>query len=192
MSRAPGTLRIIAGSLKGRRLGVPAGDAVRPTSDRLRETLFNVLGPTLDEARVLDGFAGTGALGLEALSRGAAQVTFIERDPAIVRVLASNIETCGVSAACRVVRADVLAARLDAGSFDLALLDPPYALADLAAPLAHIAALMRPSGRVVLEHDRKRESPARVASLVRTRVLLSGDSALSFFAVDATSAGSLP
>lgn len=197
MNRAPGTLRIIAGALKGRRLAVPPGDAVRPTSDRLRETLFNVLGPTLDDVRVLDVFAGTGALGLEAISRGAAHATFVERDANVARLLESNIAQCRVADRCAVLRRDFLTMEQSVGSgvaqpFDVALLDPPYAIEDLGAVLTRVSALMAPAGRVVLEHARKREAPEHAGTLVRTRVLLSGDSALSFFTVNATGADVLP
>src|SRR5262245_12521853 len=125
-------MRIIAGSLKGRRLTAVKGPDVRPTSDSLRETLFNVLGPTLDGARVLDAFAGTGALGLEAKSRGAAAVTFVEREPAALRVIAANVAHCGVENACAIIRADFLGRQtVPLSGFDLVLLDPPYAVAAL-------------------------------------------------------------
>src|SRR5207253_685140 len=99
-------MRIVAGRLKGRRLTAPPGDAVRPTSDSLRETLFNVLADRVDGARVLDAFAGTGALGLEALSRGAAHATFIERDRRVIRVLRENVARCGAEDACTIIGAD--------------------------------------------------------------------------------------
>src|SRR5215467_13256998 len=91
-----GQLRIISGRLKGRRLAGPPAAGVRPTSDRLRETLFNVIGPSLAGWHVVDAFAGTGAVGLEALSRGAATAVFVERDRAALAVLDANIDRCGV------------------------------------------------------------------------------------------------
>src|SRR5216117_1486413 len=101
-------MRVIAGSLKGRRLKTPTWDGVRPTSDKLRETLFNVLAPRIAGARVLDGFAGTGALGLEALSRGAAHVTFIEQDRRAQELIARNLAHCAVSEdAYAMIRASV-------------------------------------------------------------------------------------
>jgi 16S rRNA (guanine966-N2)-methyltransferase len=90
-------MRIIAGALKGRRLAAPTWDGLRPTSDKLRETLFNVIANRMENARFLDGFAGTGAVGLEALSRGAAHVTFVERDQRACRLIAQNVERCGVT-----------------------------------------------------------------------------------------------
>ena len=157
---------------------------MRPTSDALRETLFNVLGPTIDGLRVLDAYAGTGALGLEALSRGAATVTFVERDRREVRVLEANVTACGVQDACVIIRDDFLGidGRHDLPhAFDLALLDPPYDLKDLDAVMGSAAALMGPAGRIVLEHARRRESPDAVPGWPRSRVLVAGDSALSFY-----------
>jgi 16S rRNA (guanine966-N2)-methyltransferase len=179
-------MRIIAGHLKGRRLRGPVGTGVRPTSDGLRETLFNVLGPTIDGQRVLDAYAGTGALGLESLSRGAIGVTFVERDLREVRVLEANVAACGVQEACVIIRDDFL--RIDGRhdfphAFDLALLDPPYDLKDLDAVVGAAAAWLGPEGRLVLEHARRRDSPDAVPGLQRTRVLIAGDSALSFYSV---------
>src|SRR5262245_14937471 len=102
-------MRIVAGTLKGRTLKGPTGPGLRPTSDGLRETLFNVLGDQVDGVRVLDGFAGTGAVGLEALSRGAATVTFVEKDRRALELIRRNIEACGVSAVCHVIATDIAA-----------------------------------------------------------------------------------
>jgi len=154
---------------------------VRPTSDALRETLFNVLGTSVEGARVIDAFAGTGALGLEALSRGAARVTFVEHDPRVTPTLERNIAACGANDACVIIRGDFVGARGRYGEFDLALLDPPYDVSDLTAVVRTAAAVIAPHGRVVLEHSRRRMSPEAVAGLTRTRVLTAGDSALSFY-----------
>jgi 16S rRNA (guanine(966)-N(2))-methyltransferase RsmD len=180
-------MRIVAGTLRGRRLKAPPGARVRPTSDSLRETLFNVLGPTLDGARVLDAFAGTGALGLEAISRGASHATFVERDAGALRVLRENVNACGVADACAIIRGDFPDVRLRASSsggtsFDLVLLDPPYEIEDLAGIVAGAASLVASPGRLVLEHSRRRPSPEAAGALRRTRVLTAGDSALSFYA----------
>ena len=185
-------MRIVAGRLKGRRLRSAVVDGVRPTSDRLRETLFNVLGPTLDGGAVLDAFAGTGALGLEALSRGASSVTFVERDRRAAEALAANVRDCGAEDACAIIRDDFLTSRDRRGGtrrssswqharFDLILLDPPYDIPDLEAALAAASRVAAPGARVVLEHRRRRASPATVAGLRKTRVLDAGDSALSFY-----------
>ena len=175
-------MRMIAGRLKGRRISAPPGLDVRPTSDRLRETLFNVLGDRVTGARVLDGFAGTGALGLEAWSRGAASVVLVERDPAVLRVLTQNVAACGVADACAIIRGDFLTVHVTPANFDLVLLDPPYAFDDLQAVLARAAGLVTTTGEAVLEHSRRRESPDRAGGLMRYRVLTAGDSALSFYA----------
>jgi 16S rRNA (guanine966-N2)-methyltransferase len=172
-------MRIIAGQFKGRRLLGPTGAGVRPTSDRLRETLFNVLGQTTTGLRVLDGFAGTGALGLEALSRGAAHVTFVEHDRRALEVLTRNVHACGADDACAIIRRDFIGGRW--GAFDLVLLDPPYEIPDLDAVAIAGAVCVAPGGRLVLEHSRRRASPESAGTLRRTRVLTAGDSALSFY-----------
>jgi 16S rRNA (guanine(966)-N(2))-methyltransferase RsmD len=180
-------MRIIAGAFKGRRIAGPPIAGVRPTSDSLRETLFNVLGPSLDGARVLDAFAGTGALGLEALSRGAAHATFVERDRAMLGVLASNIAACRVASSAAVVRGEFAAVaaggRLTAAAFDLVLLDPPYDVGNLDDVLDAAGRLVAPDGRLVLEHSRRRAAPDAAGALGRRRLLTAGDSALSFYAV---------
>lgn len=173
-------MRIIAGTLKGRRIAAPPGRDVRPTSDSLRETLFNVLGDLVIGARVLDAFAGTGAIGLEALSRGASHVTFVERDARVIRVLSDNIRALGVSDACVIIRHDFLNARA-AASFNLVIADPPYDIASLDDTVARGAAWLVPEGRLVLEHSRRREAPGTAGLLRCTRTLTAGDSALSFY-----------
>ena len=177
-------MRIIAGSLKGRRLAAVPGDRVRPTSDSLRETLFNVLGPTLDGARVLDAFAGTGALGLEARSRGAAFVAFVEQDPRALKVIAANVAHCGAGDACAIIRRDFLAGARGLDGFDLVLLDPPYAIDSLDRVVARAAECARATGRIVLEHSRRRASPDAAGEWRRVRLLTAGDSALSFYERD--------
>src|SRR5665213_886701 len=123
-------MRVIAGSLKGRRLKTPTWDGLRPTSDKLRETLFNILAPRIGGARVLDGYAGTGAVGLEALSRGAAHVTFVEQDRRAQTLIAENLAHCGVADGYAIIRASTTRALDDlqasGAAFDLILLDPPY------------------------------------------------------------------
>ena len=125
---APGTLRIVAGSLRGSKLAVPDRDGLRPTSDRVRETLFNWLAPTIAGARCLDLYAGTGALGIEALSRGAGECVFVERDRGLCEGLQRNIARLHVENA-RVVNADAdrFLAAAATRTFDLVFLDPPFA-----------------------------------------------------------------
>jgi 16S rRNA (guanine966-N2)-methyltransferase len=177
-------MRIIAGRLKGRRLQAPAGLRVRPTSDALRETLFNVLGP-LDGLHVLDGFAGTGALGLEAYSRGAAAITFIEHDPGTLRVLKANVDHCGVADACAIIRGDFMSARVDPRRFDLVLLDPPYSMENVEGVLSRAAALVAPGGRLVFEHSKRTPAPASLPGAAQYRTITAGDSALSLYAASA-------
>ncbi len=189
-------MRIIAGRFKGRRLAGPTGAGVRPTSDRLRETLFDILGDTVEGRSVLDAYAGTGAVGLEALSRGAARATFVERDGQEARVLAENVRHCGAENACAIVICDFLTGRGPGGRrgargsvrlregdrFDLVFLDPPYDTKDLDAVMDAAASLAAPGGVVVLEHRRRRASPeGGGAGLGRTRIVEAGDSALSFY-----------
>jgi len=181
-------MRIVAGLLKGRRLQGPETDDVRPTSDRLRETLFNVLGSSVQGGRVLDAYAGTGAVGLEALSRGAEQVTFFEKDPRAWKVVEKNIKHCGVEARCLVVRGDFLKSRGRADC-DLVFLDPPYDDDGLTAALRVAVTHVAPGGVIVLEHRRSRETPPAEGALTRTRVLPSGDSSLSFYSSEAGSSG---
>ena len=177
-------MRIIAGAFKGRRLRAPEGQRVRPTSDRLRETLFNILMPRIAGARVLDGFAGTGALGLEALSRGAVHVTFVEADPSALRAVRQNAAACGVESTCTIVRDDM---RAFAGrpngprDFDLVLLDPPYAIADLEDVLDRAGRLLTDDGLLVLEHSWRREPPPAPRGLDAQRTVRAGDSALTFY-----------
>lgn len=176
-------MRVIAGTLKGRRLATPNWDGLRPTSDKLRETLFNVLASRIDGARVLDGFAGTGAVGIEALSRGAAHVTFVESDGRAVGLIQRNLDHCRVNDRYAIIRvrfADA-ARRLPAGSFDLVFLDPPYRSEDMSVVLEAAARLVAPDGLVVLEHARRDVAPEVAASIMKTRNILSGDSALTIY-----------
>jgi 16S rRNA (guanine966-N2)-methyltransferase len=152
-------MRVVAGRWGGRRLQAPPGDATRPTSDRVREAVFSVLGPRLQGARVLDLFAGSGALGIEALSRGAAEATFVDSAPAAQKALRANLAALGADAETR--RQD--AARFLAGAseasrqYDLVFLDPPYRLAGrLGGELsAMLPAVLAPGATVIAESDRR-------------------------------------
>ncbi len=178
-------MRVIAGALKGRRLQAPRWEGLRPTSDKLRETLFNVVAPRIDGARVLDAYAGTGAIGIEAISRGARHVTFVDADPRSIKLIEENLQRCGVSDRYVIIRArlgrEPRALARPAESIDLAVLDPPYDESDLMEAIAAVAPLMTRDGMLVLEHARRRDSPGSAAGLSRVRVLNSGDSALSFY-----------
>ena len=178
-------MRVIAGTLKGRRLDAPDWPGLRPTSDKLRETLFNVLAPRIDGARMLDGYAGSGAVGIEALSRGAAHVTFVEQDPRAARLITANLERCQVSDRYVIIRArfEQAALRLADAPFDLVFLDPPYGADTLAVAPVAAAALVAPEGLLVIEHARRDQPPERTGRLELTRDLVSGDSALAFYRV---------
>jgi 16S rRNA (guanine966-N2)-methyltransferase len=155
----PGAVRVVGGEFGGRRLAVPKDSRVRPTADRVREAWMSILGEELRDARVLDLFAGSGALGLEALSRGAAAAMFVELNSASLEALRANIAALGVGERATVHRGDALrfAAGLAAGSFDVAFADPPYAT-DAAdrlvalfrrAPFARILSVEQPADRRV-------------------------------------------
>ena len=177
-------MRIIAGTLKGRRLQSPDWAGLRPTSDRLRETLFNVLARRVDGARVLDACAGSGALGLEALSRGARAVTFVDADPRATRYITAHVDRLGVGAQCRIVCARLPQAAATGrlgDTFDLVLLDPPYDNPDTDAILSALGARLAPGGALVLEQARRAAAPA-TAGLAAVRRLVSGGSALAFYA----------
>ncbi len=149
-------MRVVAGAFKGRRLTAPGGRATRPTADRVREALFSMLGP-IDDLRVLDLFAGSGALGVEAASRGAAAVTFVESDRRAIDAIARNLDAVGLAA--EVIRRDALAYLGGRpGPFDLVFVDPPYSSAlRLAEPLAErLPMVISDHARIVTESDKRR------------------------------------
>lgn len=175
-------MRIIAGSLKGRRLEAPDWAGLRPTSDRLRETLFNVLAPRIAGARFLDAYAGTGAVGIEALSRGADHVTFVEQDRRAQGLIQANLDRCGVENRYAIIRAGFSGAAMrSAGSFDVLFLDPPYGGRELSQALETAAPLVLGEAVLIVEHARRDTAPAEVNGLELTRDLVQGDSVLSFY-----------
>ena len=172
-------MRIIAGSRRGARIAAPKGLATRPTGDRVREAAFNLIGP-VEDATVLDLFAGSGAFGLEALSRGAASATFVESERAACRTIADNLEKLGLTGA-RVVCADALwTLRQDSRAYDLVLVDPPYELwpeleGKLAAQLPRVLA---PDGLLVVETAARTEPSLPLALRTSRRY---GSARLSLF-----------
>jgi 16S rRNA (guanine(966)-N(2))-methyltransferase RsmD len=185
-------MRVIAGTYRSRILKSLKGLALRPTSDRLRETLFNVLGPEVSGSRFVDLFAGTGAIGIEALSRGAKEVVFIENHPPAVKLIGRNLESLEITLGATVYEADALRGldllvsknkRATVG-FDFVFLDPPYAAAENCARVLEFlgaADLLAPGGLVIAEHRRKLDLTEEVGALLRFRVLKQGDAALSFY-----------
>lgn len=152
-------MRVIAGIYGGRHLQTPPGLDTRPTADRVREALFSILGERVEHARVLDLFAGSGALAIEALSRGAASATLVDNAAPAIRAIAANLEALGADAT--VVRAEARrflgGASRGGRSYDLVFLDPPYRLAGALGPglSAALAAVVAPGGTVVAESDRR-------------------------------------
>ncbi len=187
-------MRVIAGEFRSRSLDAPPGLATRPTSDRLRETLFNVLARRIEGARFLDLYAGSGAVGIEALSRGASHVEFVEKTRPALKVLRENLSRLGI-AGCVAVRAEAVSSFLHGivpvfgpvAGFNLIFLDPPY---DLAAEYESALSLLGGKGGlwlsedaiVIAEHRRKQRTEERYGALARTRLLEQGDAALSFYA----------
>jgi len=177
-------MRIVGGSLGGRVLRAPAGRATRPTSEKVREAVFNILGGVVDGARVLDLFAGSGALGIEALSRGAAHVTFVDSGREAVKVLTANLAELGLADRALVVAGDVLrvVARPPEAPWRLVFVDPPYA-SDLAtrAVAALPSASLLPDAQIVIEHDRRHVPPDALGSLLRRDLRRYGDTQVSFY-----------
>lgn len=186
-------MRVIAGELGGRRLVAPHGAATRPTSDRVREALFSILGDVA-ALRVLDVYAGTGALGIEALSRGAAFALFVESGRPAARALRENIAALALEARCAIVDKPAeraIEAIAQHGPFDLVLLDPPYAEVGAAATvLAKLFAArsIATHARSVLEHASRDDAPT-VAGLTRSSTRTYGDTSLSFYVSDQDATG---
>jgi len=180
--------RIIGGQGKGRRLKAPRGQATRPTGARVRQTLFDILAPRLPGCRFLDAFAGAGAVGLEALSRGAAVVVLVDSGaPAVAAMRANAAALASAGGDLRILRQDARVALLalaDAGErFDVIFLDPPYDsdLYEAALERAGREGLLAEDGVVVAEHFHKRALPERIGGLARSRQVRVGDHRLSFY-----------
>ena len=187
-------MRIIAGTYRSRTLEAPAGLATRPTSDRLRETLFNVLAPRIHDAAFLDLYAGSGAVGIEAMSRGAAHVIFVERAPAALKVLRANLARLQMKERFHIHTGSAASSlrKPQAGSptpaFDIIFLDPPYDAAGEYAVTLNLlggtaAALLNAGAVVIAEHRRKQHLELRYGHLECTRLLEQGDAALSFYGI---------
>lgn len=203
----PSAGRVIAGRARGLRLAAP-GDQTRPLADRVKETLFAILEPELLDARFLDCCAGSGAAGIEALSRGAALAVFVERDPRAVAVIEENLAHTRLAAAGRVVRGEALAylrgrGRED-GPFDVVFVDPPYAATELARSILALLAdpgamLLAGHAVVVVKHFWREAPPDRIGLLASFREKRFGETALTFYrrgpapvAQDTASSGDRP
>ena len=184
-------MRVIAGRYKSRRLAAPPGVATRPTSDRLRETLFNVVAPRIPDSVWLDLFAGSGAVGIEALSRGARSVSFVESSSAAARTIRKNLHTLDIEDGFEVIEREAATAlrMLDAQavSYDFCFLDPPYRkMGDYEQILGFLSQsrLITPESHVIAEHDKHFDPGTEFGSLRRHRVLRQGDAVLSFYGLE--------
>lgn len=182
-------MRVIAGRYKSRRLKTLAGLKTRPTSDRLRETLFNVLGPSVAGSVFADCYAGSGAVGIEALSRGAEWVYFLENFRSATRIIAENLSKLGVAEGYEILALDVLAGlrQLEGrpARLDIVFLDPPYRAAEeynRTLGCLGEAALLAPQAIVIAEHHPKQPLADRYGAIARTRALRQGNAVLSFYA----------
>ena len=176
-------MRIIAGAHKGRTLKTPTWAGLRPTSDKLRETLFNILAPRVRGARVLDAYAGTGAIALEALSRGAELAVCVEQHRRAQALIEENRARVGEDARCMIVGGDarrVLQSPMAGGPFDIVFLDPPYDIEALAEVVSAGISQRADGGVLVLEHSSRRPPPP-IDGIAPSRTVRAGDSALSFY-----------
>lgn len=179
-------MRVIAGRFRGAAIRVPRGEKVRPTYDRVRESVFSILEPRLEGSRVLDLFAGSGSLGIESASRGAAAVTFVETDAGVMSVLSGNVARLGLADVASLIRADALSAlrgALPGGPFDVVFVDPPYSsgLAVLSLELLSVSRHLAENGLVVVERDAGRELPEAAGRLEKFRTRRYGSTAVDFY-----------
>jgi 16S rRNA (guanine966-N2)-methyltransferase len=196
-------VRVIAGKYRSRILKSLKGNALRPTSDRLRDTLFNVLGHRVTGSRFLDIFAGTGAVGIEALSRGAIEVVFIENHAAAAVLIRRNLESLAITDGAQVLPLDALRAlekiarkhKPTDSPFDFVFVDPPYTEKDQYDRVLGFlgsAPFLATGSVVIAEHRRTFELPQRIGRLMQTRILRQGDAALSFFEHQAAEPEEIP
>jgi 16S rRNA (guanine(966)-N(2))-methyltransferase RsmD len=173
-------MRVIAGEFRSRHLQSLPGTDVRPTPDRLRETLFNILAPRIEGSVFVDAYAGTGAVGIEAISRGAKQAIFIERNRQAIEAIQTNLKSLGIKGAGRIIKGQA-ALHLASIQADIVFLDPPYPLeAEYRAAMEVLAA--NPPSLVIAQHAVRYALPEQFDGLARTRIVRQGDNALSFYA----------
>ncbi len=178
-------MRIITGTAKGRQLKTPRGNDVRPTTDRVKESLFAILAGRVPDAAVADLFAGTGNLGLEALSRGAASAVFVDASPASIALIRDNAARTGLQSRAEILRIDALAA-VDrfarvGRTFDLIFCDPPYnrGLAPAVAAKIDAGGILRPGGALIIEHSRHEQLPDSLVNLTVSRTERYGETTVS-------------
>ncbi len=182
-------MRVIAGEAGGRILKAPGGRGTRPTTDRVKESLFSIIAAYLPKAAVLDLYAGTGALALEALSRGAASAVLVESEREATACIRRNCEIAGYAERCRVLRMPVAAAlpllAREGSPFDLIFMDPPYEKGLIVPTLQMLSqlVLVHPQSLIVAEHSRKEEIPGKMEKLAMCRRVLYGDTAISLISV---------
>lgn len=177
------TLRVAGGSARGVPLSAPRGLRLRPTTGQVREAIFNILGDSLVGARVLDLYAGTGSLGIEALSRGAASALFIERDGAAVGTILENLSRTGLSDRGRVLRGRLPGAAASVDEcYSVVLMDPPYGDVSAEETLLAIAARLESEGSIVFEHSSRYNPPERPTGLRRVETRTYGDTGVAFYA----------
>lgn len=184
-------MRVVAGKAKGKKLKAPRGIKTRPITDMIKEALFNVLGPRVYEAAFLDLFAGSGSVGIEALSRGASPVFFVDNDAAAVAVITENIRNCDFSEDFAIYRHDVFQAlkvlEKRAILFDYIYVDPPFnqeSVFDKIMTTLGPAMLVAPGGMVILRTQRKMSMLDRYGNLSRTRITRYGESVLHYYRLD--------
>jgi 16S rRNA (guanine966-N2)-methyltransferase len=180
-------MRVIAGEAKGRRLKAPRGMDTRPTSDKVKEALFSILAARIEGARLLDLFGGAGGIGIEALSRGAARVEFVESDRATADILSENIAACGFRNRAEIHRMDAFRFLKQAQEpYDLIFADPPYHDGRLKKLLPALGRgdMISPGGLVIVEHFRKIPLPNRIGTLQSVRSYEYGDTVLTLYASD--------
>ncbi len=179
-------MRVIAGISKGRKLKVPKGPDIRPITGNIKEALFNTIGPYLEGKTFLDLFAGSGAVGIEALSRLAEKAVFVELDPQAVAVLQENLEACQLSSKARIIRGDVFCVVdqlvREKASFDFVYVDPPFRkVAYFPKIMASLAALLNQEGIAIIRSPKSLEMPDEVTGLTRFKMSVYGDSVLSYY-----------
>lgn len=170
-------MRIIAGKFKSRRLKGTPPAGIRPTSDKLRETIFNILGPRVEGATFLDGCAGMGAIGIEAISRGAGTVYFVEQSRKACQIIRENLKDLDIQDGFKILEMDLRKSFGVIGTIDIGFIDPPYDRDDL-----YDAALAQFQGDLlILEHSKRKDLPEAAGRLRKIRSLVQGDAALAFY-----------